>query len=66
MYKGAIQKIEGIFSFFFFTEEGPIIYTRVIQKIKGTFLSDEVGWLVGFHAVSTFVGYLTPNPFLCK
>ena len=25
-----------------------------------------VGWLVGFYGISTFVGYLTPNPFLCK
>ena len=25
----------------------------------------EVGWL-GFYGISTFVGYLTPNPFLCK
>ena len=24
-----------------------------------------VGWL-GFYGISTFVGYLTPNPFLCK
>ena len=25
------------------------------------------GWLVGwFYGISTFVGYLTPNPFLCK
>ena len=23
-------------------------------------------WLFGFYAISTFVGYLTPNPFLCK
>ena len=22
--------------------------------------------LVGFYGISTFVGYLTPNPFLCK
>ena len=22
--------------------------------------------LVGFHGISTVVGYLTPNPFLCK
>ena len=22
-----------------------------------------VGWLVGFYGISTFVGYLTPNPF---
>ena len=25
-----------------------------------------IGWLVGFYGISTFVGYLTPNPFLCK
>ena len=26
-----------------------------------------VGWLVwGFYSISTFVGYLTLNPFLCK
>ena len=24
-----------------------------------------VGWLVWFYGISTFVGYLTPNPFLC-
>ena len=26
------------------------------------------GWLVGwgFYGISTFVGYLAPNPFLCK
>ena len=23
-----------------------------------------VGWLFGFYGISTFVGYLTPNPFL--
>ena len=25
-----------------------------------------VGWYVGFYGISTFVGYLTPNPFLYK
>ena len=25
-----------------------------------------VGWLFGFYGRSIFVGYLTPNPFLCK
>ena len=25
-----------------------------------------VGWLVGFYGISTFVGYLTPNPFLYR
>ena len=23
-------------------------------------------WFVGFYGISTFVGYLMPNPFLCK
>ena len=23
-------------------------------------------WFVGLFGISTFVGYLTPNPFLCK
>ena len=23
-------------------------------------------WFVGFNGISTFIGYLTPNPFLCK
>ena len=26
----------------------------------------KVGWLVGFYGISTFLGYLTPNPFLRK
>ena len=25
-----------------------------------------IGWLFGFYGISTFVGYLMPNPFLCK
>ena len=25
-----------------------------------------VGWMFGFYGISTFVGYLTPNPFLYK
>ena len=25
-----------------------------------------VGWLVGFHDISTFIGYLMANPFLYK
>ena len=23
-------------------------------------------WFIGFYGKSTFVGYLMPNPFLCK
>ena len=33
--------------------------------ILGMTLDDD-GWFVGFYGISTFVGYLTPNPFLCK
>ena len=25
-----------------------------------------IDWFVGFYGISTFVGYLTPNPFLCN
>ena len=31
-----------------------------------TILFAVVGWLVGFYGISTFVGYLTPNPSFCK
>ena len=27
---------------------------------------DVLVWFGGFYGISTFVGYLTPNPFLCK
>ena len=27
---------------------------------------DYLGWLDGFYGISTFVGYLTPNPFLYR
>ena len=29
-------------------------------------LNVPIGWLVGFYGISTFVGYLTLNPFLYK
>ena len=29
-------------------------------------LEKMVGWLIGFHGILTFVGYLMPNPFLYK
>ena len=28
--------------------------------------NDGLVWFVGFYGISTFVGYLTPNAFLCK
>ena len=33
---------------------------RSILKFSG------LVWFVWFYGISTFVGYLTPNPFLCK
>ena len=30
------------------------------------YTSTRFGWFVGFYGISTFVSYLTPNPFLCK
>ena len=27
---------------------------------------EDLVWFGGFYGISTFVGYLTPNPFLCK
>ena len=37
------------------------------NKIKENKIKERlVGWLVGFYGISTFVGYLTPNPFLYK
>ena len=33
---------------------------RLVQGLDG------LVWFVGFYGVSTFIGYLTPNPFLCK
>ena len=39
-------------------------HPRTVEFRKTWFSS--YGWLVGFYGVSTFVGYLTPNPFLCK
>ena len=36
-------------------------YIEIVQK-----LLDGLVWFVGFYGISTFVGYLTPNPFLYK
>ena len=34
--------------------------------VRLSFFYKKVGGLVGFYGISTFVGYLTPNPLLCK
>ena len=39
---------------------------QILQKQEMNNRSWLVGWFVGLYGISTFVGYLTPNPFLCK
>ena len=39
--------------------EGETLQTKSQDQIA------QLGWLVGFNGISTFVGYLIPNPFLC-
>ena len=41
-------------------EKAIVSSQRVVSKIR------LVGWLVEFYGISTFVDYLTLNPFLCK
>ena len=36
------------------------IYTYICMYLS------ELSWLVGFYGISTFVGYLMPNPVLYK
>ena len=50
-----------------------IIVTSLAEKIRFTVseeiistITDSLVWFVGFYGISTFVGYLTPNPFLCN
>ena len=45
------------------------IYFSTFADIYPIFISDGsfgLVWFVGFYGISTFVGYLMPNPFLCK
>ena len=50
-----------------YSKNDPSLYTQNHNWLKTVKLVGWlVGWLVGFYGISTFVGYLTPNPFLCK
>ena len=40
------------------------VYGIAIQN--SAYATFVVGWLVDFYGISTFVGYVTPNQFLCK
>ena len=37
-----------------------------ILKVQVVIMGKGMVWFGGFYGISTFVGYLTPNPFLCK
>ena len=42
-------------------------YKGSLQRFSNTSQPTCLGWLlVGFYGISTFIGHLTPNPFLCK
>ena len=48
---------------------GPSLKPILLLRLLYDFLSPNlIGlvWFVGFYGISTFVGYLKPNPFLCK
>ena len=40
-----------------------MLFVHLYKKKKNEAL---IGWLFGFYGISTFVGYLMPNPFLYK
>ena len=42
------------------------IYVKTGFGIKQPTTVYSLVWFVGFNGISTFVGYLMPNPFLCK
>ena len=45
----------------------PTLHIGVVAIEKGAFgLPSTKVWFVWFYGISTFVGYFTPNPFLCK
>ena len=44
-------------------ESGKSVLSERLDVYEG--LGWLVGWL-GFYGISTFVGYLMPNPFLCS
>ena len=45
------------------------LWLYLLFEYKGVMscvINVQPGWLVEFYGISTFVGYLMPNPFLCK
>ena len=57
-YKNIFDKFFFLFSYFiYFVKNLYILYIYIVSQLIG---------LVWFYGISTFVGYLTPNPFLFK
>ena len=57
-----------VFLFLLSTTKFPLLITNLyecVTKKKKRVKWPKV-WFVWFYGISTFVGYLTPNPFLCK
>ena len=43
------------------------LVSGIIVFIEKNGIGDQgLVWFVGFYGISTFVGYLMPNPFLCE
>ena len=59
-----------VHDYFYYFSQKSFHLSHVIKTIfLGLFFYSSkllVGWFVGFYGISTFVGYLMPNPFLCK
>ena len=72
IYQVSVNFLSAFFSFkkkeqwmmFFFSGGG----LKQLLTLTRTLIISKKGlvWFVGFYDISTFVGYLTPNPFLCK
>ena len=45
-----------------------LLETKIIKMNSYQKEYNRLNWfgLVWFYGISTFIGYLTPNPFLCK
>ena len=58
-----IELLSGLFKFY-------ILFLNILLVLIGIIpysgFTGWVGWLFEFYGISTFVCYLTPNPFLCK
>ena len=52
--------------YFFFYKETCSFVRSLKFVIMFDYIPHGLVWFVWFYGISTFIGYLTPNPFLCK